>query len=156
MAGLVTEENSSFISGTVIQGHQIASGKTLNSPYPDGSIPLQTPFFRELGLDLTAFYPGTLNVSIAPQSFRLRKASYRFDYLQWIEGFAPETFSFCACAIWYKDTAYDGYIYYPHPETKTQHFHNDSLLEVICKQVHGIEYGDSVRLQYLTEQIDII
>lgn len=144
------------IDGVVIQGHQIASGKASNSPYPDGSIPLQTPFFKKLGLDLSDFYPGTLNISIAPKSFKIIQPDYRFEHVTWIDGFPAETFSFCQCKIWFKDSVSNGYIYYPHSETKTQHFHNDSLIEVICEEVVGIGYGDKVKLECAAGGISIL
>ena len=39
-----------------------------DSPYPDGSIPLQMPHFAARGLDLLPYYPATLNISIGAVS----------------------------------------------------------------------------------------
>lgn len=145
-----------FIKGEVIPGHQIASGKAKDSPYPGGSVPLQMPHFARLGLDLSEFYPGTLNVSIAPKKFTLLQSDYCFEGLQWIDGFPPETFSFCHCQLEFNDKSYPALVYYPHPETKIQHFHNDSLLEILAHKIPNIAYGDKVRLILSAEQFRLI
>ncbi|BDX05648.1 hypothetical protein [Planctobacterium marinum] len=143
------------VAGIIVQGHQVASGKAKDSPYPDGSIPLQMPFFRELGLDLSQCFPGTLNVAITPHKFKMLRPSHIFEKVEWIAGFNAETFSFAECKLVFGEISMRGYVHYPHPETKTQHFHNDQLLEVLCPFVEGIRYGDKVRLEYLQEQIDV-
>lgn len=147
---------SAFVDGKIIQGHQIASGNAADSPYPDGSIPLQIPYFKQLGLDLADFYPGTLNVNIAPAQFAILKPLYQFEKVQWIDGFPAETFSFTDCTLWFGGKAHQGYVYYPHAETKTQHFHSQSALEVLCRPVADIRYGHEVRLQYVPEQLAIV
>lgn len=148
----VNSGNTIVVAGEVIQGHQVASGGAEDSPYPDGSIALQMPHFARLGLDLSDFYPGTLNVSIAPKSFELANADYRFEHLQWIDGFAPETFSFCRCNLIFAEVSRSALVYYPHPETKTQHFHNASLLEILAPKIDGIAYGDKVSLELNSNQ----
>lgn len=57
------------IQGTVIQGYGVASGKARDSRFPDGTIAMQKPFFQKLGLDLTGFYLGTINLSISPLEY---------------------------------------------------------------------------------------
>ena len=57
----------------VIEGYRIASGFTNNSPYPDGSIKLQTPIFQKLGLDISTYFPGTININISPYTYKARK-----------------------------------------------------------------------------------
>ena len=39
---------------------------------------------------------------------------------------------------------YEGWVYYPHLETKLRNFQNPSLLEVIAYPIPGILYGDKV------------
>ena len=52
----------------LLEGHGVASGQALNagqlktSPYPKGTIAMQAPLFAALGLDLSPFWPGTLNL----------------------------------------------------------------------------------------------
>jgi hypothetical protein len=53
----------------------------------------------------------------------------------------------------YREREYDGWVYYPHPETKLRHFQNPSLLEVIAMPIDGIQYGDG--LQVLLNQQEI-
>lgn len=40
----------------------------------------------------------------------------------------------------------DGWIYYPHPETKIQHFKDSSTLEILVPYIEGIKYGESVEI----------
>ena len=148
-------EQSALMDGVVIKGHQVASGSAKDSPYPDGSIPLQIPFFKALGLDLSECFPGTLNIAITPSRFEILHPSHKFEQVQWIAGFNAETFSFADCQLWFKGKVWSGFIYYPHPETKTQHFHNDEVLEVICPPIANIAYGDKVRIEYLPRQLKI-
>ena len=50
------------VSGIIKSGHQVASGIAKNNPYEKGTVAMQLPFFRDLGLDLSDFYLGTLNI----------------------------------------------------------------------------------------------
>lgn len=59
------------LTGIVKPGHQVASGNAQDSPYEQGTLAMQLPFFRDLGLDLSGFFLATLNVSIAPQTFKI-------------------------------------------------------------------------------------
>jgi hypothetical protein len=59
------------VTGFVCQGFRVASGQTTDSPYPAGTIAMQVPFFRDRGLDLSRYFLGTLNVSIAPKVFTI-------------------------------------------------------------------------------------
>lgn len=143
------------IRGCIRQGHRIASGDNPGSPYPAGSIQLQKPFFKSLGLDLTGYFNGTLNVDIAPKRFALLAPEYTFRNVKWMTGFPAEDFSFVTCQLEFRSQEYSGWIYYPHPDTKTQHFHNDSLLELLMPPISEINYGDVVRLAIRTKAISI-
>jgi len=48
-----------IINGKLIQGHQVASGTSPTSPYPQDTIATQMPFFQKLGLDLTEYFQPT-------------------------------------------------------------------------------------------------
>lgn len=143
------------ISAVVQPGYQVASGRSDRSPYPAGTIVMQTPIFKTLGLDLTPFFPGTLNLSIAPYHFQLLKSQFTFRDVQWAEGFPPETFSFSACRLYFIEKYYESWIYYPHPETKIGHFQDASVIEVIAPPISGIQYGDRVELEVNSEQIQL-
>lgn len=55
------ESNLVTLTGIVKSGHQVASGRAENSPYERGTLEMQLPCFRDLGLDLSTFYLGTIN-----------------------------------------------------------------------------------------------
>ena len=122
---------TNFIKGKIIKGYRVASGYSKNSPYPEGSIKMQLPFFKKRGLDLYRFYPASLNISIFPKRFKLINPGHTFRDVKWFADKSEENFSFSACKIIHKDKVYDGYIYYPRPETKPDHFHDESTVEVI-------------------------
>ena len=44
-----------------MRGHEVASKKSVH--YPQRTIEMQAPFFKERGLDLSGFHRGTLNIS---------------------------------------------------------------------------------------------
>jgi hypothetical protein len=141
------------INGIVVPGHQVASGQSNQNPYPRGTIEMQTPHFQRLGVDLTPFYPGTLNVSIAP---------YRFDIappitlaqVKWSPHHAAESFSFVPIRLVRPASqvssvsaqTVEGFIYYPHPETKLNHFQDPSVLELLLPKLDGIGYGSALTL----------
>jgi hypothetical protein len=141
------------ISGIVDRGHQVASGMASDNPYPNGTIKMQIPFFKERGLDLGSFFQGTLNVSISPNSFEMKLPEYTFRKVAWTTLHPPEDFSFSRCKIIFDNVKYDSWIYYPHPETKIRHFQNPSLIEVIAPPIPKIEYGDQVEIEVNTEEI---
>ncbi|ANV87943.1 hypothetical protein [Picosynechococcus sp. PCC 7117] len=141
------------VTGLLTRGHQVASGQAKNSPYEAGTIALQTPHFRNLGLDLSGYFPGTLNISIAPKTFTLIQPRYTFTNLQWHPDFSPETFSFSPCYIEHRQQRYDGLIYYPHPETKLGHFQAPATLEVLAPLIPDLTYGD--RLQLSLHQAEV-
>lgn len=143
------------IKGIVQPGYRVASGMTDHSPYPKGTIELQTPIFQKLGLDLTPFFPGTLNVSISPNTFRMRSPEYAFRTVHWMEGFPPEDFSFSPCRVIYKQKHHDGLIYYPHPESKIGHFQDPSVMEVIASLIPNLGYGDAIELEVNLSQVVI-
>ncbi|AFY36495.1 hypothetical protein Lepto7376_0035 [[Leptolyngbya] sp. PCC 7376] len=143
------------VKGVLLKGHQVASGLAKDSPYEAGTIALQTPHFKRLGLDLTPYFAGTLNLSIAPKTFRLRQPSYTFPNLKWHPDFDSETFSFCPCQILVGDRQYDGLIYYPHPETKINHFQDPHTVELIAPPISDIEYGDRLTLKVRPHEVAI-
>jgi hypothetical protein len=51
---------------------------------------------------------------------------------------------------------YDGWVYFPHPETKLRHFQNPFLLEVIALPIMNLHYGDEVRLLVKAGEIEVI
>ncbi len=136
------------VEGIIKQGHKVASGSASDSPYPGGTIEMQIPFFKELGLDLTDFFNGTLNVSINPKTFQLVKPEFTFLDVNWTDKHPPEHFSFSRCRVLFQDVKYDSFVYYPHPETKQRHFQNPSILEIIAPFIPEIRYESKIEIQY--------
>jgi hypothetical protein len=139
------------VKGVIVEGYRVASGPSKD--YPFGSLEKQTPLFKKLGLDLERFYPGTLNVSIAPHSFEMAAPKYTFRQVTWTDLHPPEDFSFSACMVRFKGKGYAGYIYYPHPETKKRHFESASILEIITLYIPDIRYGDWVEVELNPDEV---
>lgn len=128
--------------GVVARGYRVASGPSKEYPY--GALERQRPLFKARGLDLEAYFNGTLNLDIRPCRFEMRKPQFTFERVAWTDLHPPETFSFSRCAVVFQGAEYDGWVYYPHPETKVRHFQDPSLLEVIAMPIPGLGYGDAV------------
>lgn len=142
------------ISGTVVSGHRVASGQSASSPYPKGTIEMQTPHFLPLGVDLSVFYPGTLNVSIAPYTFELLPAQ-TLPSVKWSPHHDAESFSFISISLIWQQSTYSGLVYYPRPETKINHFQDPSVLELLLPKVKGIAYGKKVTLSASSTELII-
>ena len=141
------------VHGILMEGYRVASGPSKDYPY--GALDRQRPLFKARGLDLSAYFNGTLNIDIHPFTFTMVKPEFTFQHVEWTELHPPEHFSFSHCKVIYKEVEYDGWVYYPHPETKLRHFQNPSLLEVIAKPISGIEYGDDVNVMLNGVEINV-
>ena len=148
-------DNWSSVAGVVQRGHGVASGRGPNSPYPISSLRMQAPFFKARGLDLSPYFEGTLNLSIAPHTFKLLKPQFTFPLVAWTTLHPPETFSFSVCRVIYRQVSYDGWVYYPHPETKIRHFQDPTIIEVITTFIPELTYGDMLELQVKAAEIVI-
>ncbi len=140
------------INGTVVQGHGVASGTATNSPYPQGSVAMQAPFFKALGLDLSDCHIGTLNVAIDAATWRILQPTHRFDNVVWTHLHPAETFSFVRCSLIF-EAAHEArtvpaWLYYPHPETKATHWQNSRVMEIIAPRLQGVGYGAQLRLEF--------
>jgi|GEM_PF-217766 len=141
------------LHGKLAQGYRVASGPSADYPY--GALDRQRPLFAARGLDLSEYFNGTLNVDISSRTFAMQKPEYTFERVEWTDLHPPETFSFSRCKVVYRDVEYDGWVYYPHPETKLRNFQNPSLLEVIAKSIPNIQYGDELDVLVNDEEIAI-
>jgi hypothetical protein len=137
-----------MLSGNVVPGHGVASGSAADSPYPQGSVAMQMPFFAAHGLDLSDCWAGTLNVSIAPLAWSLLRADHCFAHLAWTHLHPPETFSFVQLHLAWRNQRAAAWLYYPHPETKAAHHQSASVMEIIAPRLEGLQYGDAVRLEF--------
>ena len=82
---------------TGVSGHQVASGNATDSPYPQGTIKLQQPHFLKLGLDLTSFYPATINAKFECSDLKLIHWHYEFKGIKWVDNYPCEDFRFAKC-----------------------------------------------------------
>ena len=140
-----------LIHGTLVQGYRVASGPSKDYPY--GTLNRQRPLFKSRGLDLTAYFNGTLNIDIRPNTFKLVRPEFTFQHIEWTDLHPPEHFSFSRCRVIHKDIEYEGWVYYPHPETKLRHFQDPSLLEVIAVRIPDSKYGDELDVLVNPEEI---
>lgn len=137
------------------KGYRVASGPS--EAYPEyGSIEKQKPYFKELSLDLDHVFNGTLNISIKPYEFEIVQPEYRFTNVKWTELTNAEDFSFSRCKIIFQGMEYDGFVYYPDPKTKKEHFQDLSTVEVLAHIIKGIKYGDELEILLNGEEIKVI
>lgn len=132
-----------------MRGHRVASGLGGDDRFPGGTLAMQRPHFLKLGLDLSRFFHGTLNVSIAPRQFRVVEAQWTFRDVKWSATEPAEHFSFFDCRI----EGREGLIYYPHPETKPEHFQPPEVLEILTDELSGIGYGDELEIEIPAQQL---
>ncbi|MEM7387341.1 MAG: hypothetical protein AAF514_20575 [Verrucomicrobiota bacterium] len=147
-----------LIEAVLCQGHRVCSPATTDPRFPGGTLQMQMPLFARAGLDLSSFYPGSLNASIAPATFEVKAeaADFTFPLVRWSPTEPPETFSFFRCRVGKTiDDLEDGFVYYPHPETKPEHFQPPGILEIVAPRIDGIQYGDPLFLDIDPVQIRV-
>ena len=117
---------------------------------------MQTPHFLTRGFDLEPFHLGTPNVTIAPRSYRGAQARYTFRNVKWHPTEPAEDFSFFDIRLVIPTApAVAGFIYYPHPETKPEHFQQPDVLELLLPFVPGLRYGVELSLEIPAAQMVI-
>lgn len=141
---------SLHVHGVVVAGHGAASGAS--GRYPGGTLALQIPHFLARGLDLRAYHRGTINVDIAPLRFVPKHPLVTVRDVAWTDRIPPETFSFFSCELEHAGRRHAGLVYYPHPETKVEHFQSESIVEVVTEHVAGLAEGDPVTLLLSDEE----
>jgi len=143
------------VTGILIEGYRVASGDSAKTPYPQGTIAMQAPHFMAGGLDISCYFPATLNISIQPHTFKIKKPLYTFETIQWSDLVPPETFSFVKCRLVIKETEYSCLVYYPHPETKPDHFQDPATIEVLAPYIDSLTYGDTITILINPDTIEI-
>jgi len=144
------------VAARIVPGHQVASGLNANPRFPGGTLHMQAPFFRALGFELAAYHGGTLNVSIAPRRCHMVKAPTTFRQVQWHPTEPAEDFSFFDVYLLRPDSPpIAGKIYYPHPNTRPEHFQQPDVLELLLPFVEGLNYGDEMLLNVPVAQMVI-
>ena len=147
-----------MIEGVVARGHGVASGQGGDERFPDGTLKLQIPIFAELGIDLSAFYPGTINLDISPARYEVIAPKLTLPDVQWHPDCPPETFSFFDCQICEPGAEakpVDALIYRPHPETKPEHFHDPTVLEILAPKLPSLSYGQTLKIEPDPSQLRI-
>jgi hypothetical protein len=143
-----------LVAARIMPGHRVASGQNGNPLFPGGTLKMQTPFFQALGLDLSAYHGGTLNVSIAPLRYCVIAPCLTLRAVKWHPTEPAEDFSFFDVRL-LQDGAppVEGLIYYPHPDTKPTHFQKSDVLELLLPLVVGLTYGAPIQIQVPAEQM---
>lgn len=133
-----------WISGILIAGHGVASGRGKDRRYPAGTISLQQSFFRQHGIDFSPYFPGTLNVDLAP--CRPVPQAPLFDgVIRWFEDI-EERFVISPARLKVNGCEYAGLWYYPHPETKPAHHQPDGVVELLMPWIERLAPGDRVEV----------
>lgn len=148
---------SVVVSGVVVAGHGVASGRSGDPRFPGGTIALQRPHFAARGLDLSGFHPGTVNVSIAPLRWEVVRADHTFRDVRWTDTQPAEDFSFVAIGL--QDPTgrrHDALVYHPHPDTKPDHVQPDDVVEVLAPKIPDLAVGDPVRLYVDPSRLRIV
>jgi hypothetical protein len=145
------------VKGIVKAGYGVASGRAGDPRFLEGTIALQKPFFKARGLDLDGYFAGTINVAISPHRYVIRQAKHTFRSVKWSPTEPAEDFSFFDCRIlWADHPPQLGLIYYPHPETKPEHFQAPDVLEIMTGWMGGLKAGNEIVVECDSHQIEFI
>ena len=134
------------VTGIVVQGHGVASGRSKTSPYKGGSLIRQLPHFDKHDIPLGDYFLGTINVDISPRSMELINWDYEARQTAWTDLIPPEDFYFSHCQFFFNDQLIDAMVYYPSPETKVENFHNPNIVEILAAKIDSIEQGVQLEL----------
>lgn len=150
---ILPDEN--FANATLTRGHGVASGKNFDSRFPDGTLAMQAPFFKERGLDLSHYFNGTLNLNLFPFKFHFKNPAHYFPGIKWSEHLPAENFSFFNCVVHHEPemSLLHSLLYWPHPSTKPEFTQSESIVEIIAPKIGDIKYGDKLRLSAQTNEI---
>lgn len=125
----------------------MASGRAgAASPYPAGTIALQAPFFREQGVDLSPYFPGTLNIDLAPHAPPFVRPLFD-GRVRWFGGL-EERFLLMPIALRHAGVVHEGLWYYPHPETKPAHVQKPTVVELLMPWITGLPADAAVELGF--------
>jgi hypothetical protein len=142
------------VPGVLRAGFGVASGASADYPY--GALDRQIPIFASRGLDLSSYFRGTLNIDIRPFVFQIVQPEYCFRDVRWTDLHPAEHFSFAHCMVVHRAVTYDGWIYYPHPETKERHHQSPSIIEVIAHRIPGLETGRQLEVRVDPQRVALV
>ena len=141
------------IRGKINRGHGVASGKAGDLRYPEGTLKMQFPYFKERGLDLSPYFLGTINIEIAPFTFQIKNPKLFMEQINWSDHIPPENFFFFDLKLIHKGKTYEGLIYMPDPATKVEHEQKNSILELILPKIPGLDYDDYLEIEVPEDQL---
>lgn len=142
------------IPGVVTKGYGVASGSD-STRFPGGTIRAQLPHFLARGVDISPYYPGTLNIDITPRRFTIIRPSHTLTDVSWWPGVPAETFSFSQCRILLPTGPIDGMVYYPHPETKPEHHQPPTVIEILAPFIENVGIGTALEVQLDAEEVAV-
>ena len=152
---MINPQSQPAIAARLVEGHRVASGLNGDVRFPGGTLRMQFPHFLALGLDLTAFHLGTLNVSISPLAYRVVKPRHTLTQVKWHHTEPAEDFSFFDVRVRPAGLpAITGLIYFPHPDTKPEHFQQPDVLELLLPFIKGLRYGMVLTLEVPPAQMN--
>lgn len=103
---------------------------------------MQQPFFLERGIDLSHYFSGTLNVDVAPHT-PIPEEPFFDGVIKWFRDI-EERFILSRVVIQVSGRQYSGLWYYPHPETKPDHFQHDTVVELLLPWIDGLKVGSQI------------
>lgn len=148
---LANQVSEVSILAKIVKGYGVASGRAMDSRFPEGTIAMQIPHFQKRGLDFKNFFLGSLNLDVSPYSFKLQKPDFSFSQIYWSPDLPPENFSFYSCSLQKEinnsEHEFEGLVYWPHPSTKPEFHQTPNVLEVIAPYIPDLHYGDYLRIR---------
>lgn len=143
------------VAGVVEAGHGHASG-VRSTKYPEGTINLQRDHFLSRGLDIRHCFAGTINLSVAPRRFRVKRPEFVLEQIVWKQGRRPENFFIGRCRIDGGEGSVDGFIYHPDPRTKDSSIDNPCHFQLLAPFISGISYGTTLAIQLRSAEFEIL
>jgi hypothetical protein len=143
-----------YVEGVIEPGFGHASG-TRSGRYPQGTINLQRPHFLARGLDISHCFAGTINLSIAPRQYRVKRPEFVLRDISWMEGRRPENFFIGRCRICGASAPVDGFIYFPDPSTKESSCDSPSHFQLLGPFVPDLTYGARLGVQFRSEEFEL-
>lgn len=144
------------IRGEIKSGYGVASGKSKDGKYPEGTLRLQFKHFLERNLDLSPYFMGTINLDISPYTYEIKEPKFFFENINWTDLIPPENFYFFDVSLHFEQRIYDGLIYMPDPKTKEEHVQKPTVLELLLPKVDGLHYGHLVDVEINQDQLILI
>jgi len=132
-----------------VSGHGVASGRSNDLRFPNGTLSMQAPYFMQGGLNLSNFHHGTLNLALVDHSIHLICPKYFFTQVKWTSNFPAENFSFFPSELKLVNskTWVPALLYWPHPSTKPEFQQPENTYEFIAPYINGLHLGAVMKLR---------